>query len=57
MLARFKVLFVKVSVPVVVARVASVTAVLNWAIVPETVLDPRAIVLFVNVTVLLAVTG
>ena len=45
------VLFVKVSEPASVAKSASVTAVLNCAIVPETVLLPIAIVLFVKVSV------
>ena len=45
-----KVLFVKVSEPASVARSASVTAVLNCAIVPDTVFEPRATVLFVKVS-------
>jgi hypothetical protein len=44
-------LFVSVSVPAMVAKSASVTAVLNCAIVPEIVLLHKSIVLFVNVTV------
>ena len=43
-------MFVRVSVPARVARSASVTAVLNCAIVPDTVFEPRATVLFVKVT-------
>ncbi len=45
------VLFVRVSVPAKVAKSASVTAVLNCAIVPLTVLLPSAIVLPVSVCV------
>ena len=44
-----RVLFVSVSVPAKDTKSASVTAVLNCAKVPLTVLDPKAIVLFVNV--------
>lgn len=43
------VLFVRVSVPARDAKSASVTAVLNCARVPDTVFEPRAIVLFVRV--------
>ncbi len=43
--------FVPVAVPPPVAKSASVQAVLNCAIVPLTVLEPRAIVLFVRVSV------
>ena len=49
------VLFVSVSVPAKVANEPSVNAVLNCAVVPETVLLPRANVLFVSVLVLSAV--
>ena len=44
-------MFVNVSVPASVAKSASVTAVLNCAIVPVTVFDPNAIDLFENVFV------
>ena len=46
-----KVLFVSVSVPANVAKEPSVNALLNCAVVPETVFDPNAIVLLVNVSV------
>ena len=46
-----KVLFVNVSVPANVAKSLSVNALLNCAVVPETVFDPNAIVLLVNVSV------
>jgi hypothetical protein len=50
-----RVLFVSVSGPAIDAMSASLTAVLNWASVPDTVLFVRLIVLFWNVSPLVAV--
>ena len=52
-----RLLFVKVSEPASVANEPSVNAVLNSAVVPDIVLEPRANVLFVNVTEFVKVTG
>ena len=42
-------LFVRVSAPARVVKSQSINAVLNCAVVPLTVLEPRLIVLFVSV--------
>ena len=52
-----RLLLVKVSEPAKVVNDPSVNAVLNWAVVPDIVLDPRARVLFVKVTEFVKVTG
>lgn len=49
-LGAVRVLFVRVSVPASVAKSPSVLAELNCAVVPDTVLEPRAMVLLVRVS-------
>lgn len=52
-----RVLLVRVCVPAKVAKSPSVSAVLNCAVVPDTVLEPRAIVLLLKVNVPAAVAA